>query len=1098
MPYVVTQIKINFFVQTITILQTSILLIMTNILAIQPQRKLSNVSTEAKIFAILVALLTAFCALFLAQNLLIYAPAYPDFIVGAITWDAATKLQDFASYPAFVLGFFAGGWITYRLFQRVSTVRSCVHEQSLITALTWWLVPVAIGTGSFLSINPSASTFVLLVGVIGVVATTLAVNLHLSHGDAMPQQIGIGVLAIMLIGLLPFGVAVIQDRIPLFDELFRFSVAPRVSGLLVTATGLYFLYICRSSSTAISRYIQKLLFVAQLGIAPLYLLILPDLYLAGTGDPAIQVTAWLWVLALCFILASVVDVCMRYMKFLSASANDLTLLLSPVAIFTTIILLRNGVTIFPHVIGDDYHFGESLLGWWSFWEFGKISYIDYFPPHGIFGDDIGGFISLIFYEGTASTIAEADRLAATLTMFVAFIALRLYTGSLGLAYISTLLFGFVSRKIFYLLLVPFYCLWLKERQSNPKKWLWIWLISATVLVMLVPPQGIISIIASLPLVALYLYRARQLKWKRDALLLSILVSTLAAFTPIPEMLLGAIRYVLENSAVNQVAYGVPWSSSWSGTTQDKGKAILVAGLDVLRMSWVWIPLVAAVLIVALFRQRERWPYLVGVALPVLLFSSLMTPYSMGRIDQNAISRPGIFANFAWTVLLPILLTPLLATRGRSVLAVSVAFVCAGIGLVNVNTNGFLSILEKNQIGTLWSGAEHGLKNMGVGVVEPLHVDRLIRINKFFSSHLTPREAYLDLTGRNAQYMYFDRPPAMSTTAPYNMAPIKQQQRTVEQLSKSRPRIALLEADNINHDGGGLALRTHLLYRFVLDHYFAELHDGYVYGFDKENNSDHSSISFSVKELTDANWLHGVHRTDAAIIIRDATAIRFLRIGDMVSLPDQQLRKVTRVWPEGNAIWMEGARIDSGVFSKERQIFLITDEQHRQELSAKLMNHVFAVPDLRKVPVAWGLSLHSLEPVMKNVVILDIATSELHDLTTVDGVFQVSGPDPYLWINLSSYNLSGQSAGLLKFDFICKGSTSPRIQVFWWGDKMQGAEPEVSMIFTAINGSLIVPLDAYPGWLQLNHLNGLRIDLDSVGACSTISIKNISLQQRVNL
>ena len=234
-------------------------------------------------------------------------------------------------------------------------------------------------------------------------------------------------------------------------------------------------------------------------------------------------------------------------------------------------------------------------------------------------------------------------------------------------------------------------------------------------------------------------------------------------------------------------------------------------------------------------------------------------------------------------------------------------------------------------------------------------------------------------------------------------------------------------------------------------------------------------------------------------IRDSTtAIRFLRVGDKVRLPDQQLRKITRVWPEGNAIWMEGARIDSGVFSKERQIFLITDEQHRQELSAKLMNHVFAVPDLRKVPVAWGLSLHSLEPVMKNVVILDIATSELHDLTTVDGVFQVSGPDPYLWINLSSYNLSGQSAGLLKFDFICKGSTSPRIQVFWWGDKMQGAEPEVSMIFTAINGSLIVPLDAYPGWLQLNHLNGLRIDLDSVGACSTISIKNISLQQRVNL
>jgi hypothetical protein len=1062
------------------------------------KKALQPASTGAVVFSIFVALGMAFGALFIAQILLPQAPAYPDFMVGAITWDAASKLQDIASYPVFILGFLVGGWLTYRLFEQVVSVRSHEHEQSLITALIWWAVPIAVGVGGFLSIYPNTASFALWFGVAGAVVTAIAVFLHLSRGDILPQQIGIGALAIMLIGLLPFGVAAIQDRLPLFGEALRFSLAPRVSALLLIVSTLYFFTICRSSSAALSRHIQKLLWIAQLGVAPFYFLILPDLYLIETGEPAIQTTVWLWILASGFVLATVVDVLIRFKNFASDNMADFTQLFSPLAFFATIILLRYGATETPHVSGDDYHFGESLLGWWSFWEFGKLPYIDYFPPHGIFGDDIGGFISRIFYDGTAAAIAEADRLAATLTMFIAFMALRLYTGSLGLAYVSILLFGFVSRKVFYLLFIPFYCIWLKDKHSNPKKWLWIWLISATILVMLVPPQGILSVIASLPIVALYLYRARKFKWKPDVLLLAMLIGTLFALTPIPTMLIGAIRYVLENGPINQIAYGVPWSWSWGGAAQDKGKAILIAEIEVLRMSWVWVPLLAAVLIITLFRQRERWPYLVGVALPVLLFASLMTPYSMGRIDPNSMSRPGIFANFAWTMLLPILLTPFLATRGRSILAVSIAFVCAGIGLANVNTNAFLSVLKKNQIGNLWSGAEHGLKNMGVGMVEPQHVERLIRINSFLSDHLPPRETYLDLTGRNAQYMYFDRPPSIPTTAPYNLAPIRQQQRTVEQLRNSRPRIALLEADNINHDGGGLALRTHLLYRFVLDHYFAELHDGYIYGFDKADNSDRSAISFSVKELTDVNWLHGVNRTEAAIIIRDATAIRFLRVGDKVSLPDQQLRKITRVWPEGNAIWMDGAPIDSDVFSKERQISLITDKQHRQDLSAKLMNYVFAVPDLRKVPVAWGLSLHSLESVMKNVVSLDISTSELHDLTTVDGVFQVSGPDPYLWINLSNYKLSGQSAGLLKFDFICKGSPNPRIQVFWWGDKIQGPDTEMSMVFTAANGSLIIPLDAYPGWLQLNNLRGLRIDLDSVGACSTISIKNISLQQRVNL
>lgn len=1065
--------------------------------AVQTKRQLLPVSTGAVIFSILAAFVTAFGALLLAQKLFLSAPAYPDFIVGAITWDAASKLQDLASYPIFLLGFLVGGWLTYRMFQRVSGVRSYEHEQSLITALTWWLVPVAIGMGGFLSIYPSVSSFAILVGVVGAVITALAVRLHLSRSDAMPEQIGVGVLAVMLIGLLPFGVATIQDRLPLFGEAFRFGAAPKVGVLLVIAATLYLFFLCRSSSTAIARYIPKLLLVAQLGLAPIYLLILPDLYLTGTGEPAIHTTTLLWMLGLGLVLAAVVDVVMRYRNFVSSHATDLTQMLSPVAFFATIILFRYGATAILNVPSDDYHFGESLLGWWSFWEFGKIPYVDYFQPHGIFGDDIGGFISLIFYDGTAATLAEADRLAAMLTMFAAFLALRIYTGSLGLAYVSILLFGTVARKLFFLILVPFFCLWIKASNSKPQTWLRIWLVSAMVLVLLVPPQGLLAIVASLPLVALYLYRARHIDWKREALLLAILAGSLAAFTPIPAMLYGAIRYVLENGPVNQIAYGVPWSWSWGGAAQDKSKAILVTVLEVLRMSWVWVPLVAAALIIAMYKQRDRRPYLIGVALPVLLFVSLMTPYTMGRIDPAAMSRPGILANFAWAILLPILLTPLLASRGRAVLAVGIAFVCAGIGLANVNQDGLHSILEKNQIGNLWSGAEHGLKNMGSGLVEQQHVDRLGRINSFLSSHLAPREAYLDLTGHNADYMYFDRPPAMSTTAPYNLAPIKQQQRVVEQLSKSLPRIALIEADNINHDGGGMAMRTHLLYRFVLQHYDAELHDGYVYGVAKGTDLQRVGISFTLRKLTDQNWVNGVHRSDNAIVIRDSLSVRYLQVGDVIVLQDNKSRKITRVWPEGNAIWFDGLHFVPNVTDSHPEIQVVLDERRRQQLSAQLMDHVFAVADLRKVPVAWGQSASSLSAVMKHNADLDFSHAGLHDLAPEGDVFRVTGSDPYLWLDLTQQNLAGQSAGLLKFDLACEGAPNPQIRIFWWGDDMQGADPSQSLIFTAANGTMIVPLDAYPGWLGMKQVKGLRVDLETAGACQKLSVKRASLNQRIN-
>lgn len=1063
--------------------------------ALQTAWPLPNVSTGAIFFSILAALASAFGALLFTQSVLRRVPAYPDFIVGAITWDAGTKLQDIASYPIFVLGFLGGGWMAVRLFQRISSIRSGDYEPAFITTLTWWLVPVAIGLGGHLGIYPGDSSFPIFIGVAGAIVTAVAVRLNLSRGDAMPQQIGIGVLAVMLIGLLPYGVAAIQDRVPLFGEAIRFKFAPAVGSLLIVAAALYLLHLSRRSSTAISRYVQKLLPVAQLGIAPFYLLILPDLYRTGTTQPAIPTTGWLWVVAIGLVLAAVADVGMRYRSFVTGHATDLMQLLSPVAIFATVILWRNGATAMPLVYADDYHFGERLLGWWSFWEFGKIPYLDYFAPHGVLVDDIGGLMSQLFYDGTAATIEEANRLASTLMLFVAFIALRLYTGSLGLAYVSILLFGFIARQLYFLAVVPFYCLWLGARNARPQAWLWTWLLSAPLLVLCVPPQGTVAVVASLPVVALYLYRARQADWKRNALFLALVAGALTAFTPIPALLYGAIRYVFENGAINQISYGMPWSWSWNSAAQDKGKPILVVELEVLRMSWVWVPLAAAALILLLFRQPARRSYLIGTALPVLLFASLMTPYAMGRIGSDwGVSRAGLLANFAWAVLLPLLLAPLLAARGRAALAVGIAFVCAGIGLASVNKDGLRSVLEKDQIGNLWSGAEHGLKNVGVGLVDPQHVERLGRIDKFLSSHLAPREGYLDLTGRNAQYMYFDRPPPMSVTAPYNLVPIKQQQRAVEQLSKALPKIALLEADNLNHDGGGLALRTHLLYRFVLEHYDAELHDGYVFGVAKKADMQRAAIGFTLRPLTDRNWDGGIHRSDNAVAIRDPVSVHHLRVGDAIVLPDNKPRKIVRITPEDNTIGLDGERFlpNPSVVGHEIQVLL--SDRRRQEVSAQLMDRVFAVADLRKIPVAWGQSAGSLRHAMRRVADLDFSRAELHDPAQVGN----AGAAPYVWTDSTQQNLAGRSAGLLQFNLACGGATTPRIRVSWWGDHMGSPHPSQSLVFTAANGTVIVPLDAYPSWVELDRVKGIRIDLEPVGACKAFVVQHATLNQRINL
>ena len=1050
-------------------------------------------------FIFLAALAAGAGAIIVAQVYLRRTPAYPDFLVGAITWQAATKFQDLASVPLFLLGFVAGGLGATRLFQQVVRNAKPEYERSLVTALTWWLVPLGIGLGGFFSPYPSSTVLAVALGAVGAILTAIAVRMHASSREVTPAALGLGIVAAMLIGLAPFAIATIQDRLPILSSLPRFEMAPRMGGMLFIAAALYLLYHCHLGGAGLSRAIERLLVIGQLCLTPFYLLLLPDLYLVESDMPLLQPTAWLWLLSAGLALVAAFDVLMRHRKNSHTQTPSLTRLLSPWALFGVILLLRLAVTAPPHVWADDYHFGESLVGWWSFWEYGKLPYIDYIPPHGIFGDDIGGFLSFVFYDGTAATIAEADRLAAALTMLVAFLALARATASTGLAFVGILLFGMIARKLVFLVIVPFFCFWVWRRSRRGHEilpWLGGWLISSVLLVLAVPAQGLIAVFATLPAVLLQLRHPGSLAL-RNLTLPALLAVALVVFTPLSAMLHGALRYIAENGPINQIAYGIPWSWSWSSIGQDKIKTLATSILDVFRMAWLWVPLIAVGLIVLLFRQRERWPYLIGVAVPVLLFASLMTPYAMGRIDPAAPSRPGLMTNFAFAILLPMLLAPILAARSRALLAVVIGFVCSGLGLANVSTEGFHSVVVRNEISNLWSGPQHGLRNMGTGIVEPEHADRLVRINAFLARQLLPQETYLDLTGRNAHYMYFDRPPPIAVTAPYNLASIEQQQRTVSQLAHNLPRLALLEAENMSFDGGGLALRNHLLYRFVLERYDAELHDGYAYGFAKGDYVKRQGVSFSVRELTDTDWLQGLHRSEAALVIRDSTTAHFLHVGDIVVLPDGQKRKIVRIWVEGNAIWLDGGVLSPEVVSQHRDVQVIMDGQRLAELSSALMQHVFAIPNLHKVPVAWGRSSDTLATAMKPVVTLDLTKPALHDLSGSGGIFQASGPDPYFWFDLSNLGLGGQSAGLLVMDVTCEGGTDPRIHVFWWGDGMQGTAANQSLLFTAAKGRLIVPLDAYPGWLELQQVKGLRVGLDTANACRVFTVSNASLQQRVN-
>ncbi|MDU1662232.1 MAG: hypothetical protein E6861_22565, partial [Stenotrophomonas maltophilia] len=167
-----------------------------------------------------------------------------------------------------------------------------------------------------------------------------------------------------------------------------------------------------------------------------------------------------------------------------------------------------------------------------------------------------------------------------------------------------------------------------------------------------------------------------------------------------------------------------------------------------------------------------------------------------------------------------------------------------------------------------------------------------------------------------------------------------------------------------------------------------------------------------------------------------------------------------------------------------------------EYQAALLQRAFASPDLKKIPVAWGRSQVSLKNKMALINSLDDVKPSLNQLVAQESSYRVDGGDPSMSFDLAALNLSGHDAGLLKFEFRCSGrAAEPRMQVFWWGDGQQGPFEASSVRFNAEDGTLIVPLDASPRWLTLQHVKGIRIDLDNAGACSSFKVDNLGLYQR---
>lgn len=773
----------------------------------------------------------AWCA-FGAYTRLDQPQVYSELIVGNIAWTMSGKYHDYATLFAFVGGFLLSFALLSMLSAGLTRRVGFGAEQRFHDFLAMLGAPAGLWFAGLLTTRETDLRNLAVAGALVVTAAMFGFVLQLRRQAFWQQDaaqftrvLQKSVLAIVVIGFAVAALGLFASRAGLVfpirevraDRVYRIAVQAMLAG-----GGVVVALILNSRSAAVlERRIDVIVFAGQLVFPAFFLTLLPVPWRVDgklvLGYPLSKAGGAF--IGLCALLA-LFGVASRFRTVMrsAAAAAPSDLLVLPAAMGLLLFLKTFPVGV-ASINPDDYHFGEMVVPWWSWATQHLIPFWDYSPARGLM-NYLPGLTASLFFDGTATTFDAAAPFLYVLVLAVAMPALAATIGR-GPAILALFLAPYINWiSEIDIVVTAFLCVICSGFvRWQPARWLAIAWCAALTLLLYAPGQGALAIVAVSPLALVMLYRAFRDDRKRLVGTLAVIVAITGLtclVTPLGRMLVGAIRYGVEQSAVNSIAHAVHWSATF-------GKADANPWLyEVARCSWLLVALLAGML---LFRQalqanREDRSVAFAFVLPIFILMIAFVIRAAGRIDPSAATRLGIASIWGLALLLPILIFVVMRPRAQG--AAILAWVSAA-GLIVPYFGGldrhyrqeFEALNGPSAPSGYVEGRAVGLPELGNGVRDGGHLDRLIRIRQVLDRVLDPSETYLDLTGRHATYFYFNRRPPIETGSVYNLVTERQQLRAVASVRRQHPPAVLIAADNILHDGGPASLRANLLYRYLM-------------------------------------------------------------------------------------------------------------------------------------------------------------------------------------------------------------------------------------------------------------------------------------------
>jgi hypothetical protein len=795
---------------------------------------------------------TAVASTLLTFRFLRHFQVYQQFAVGSLAWSGDSKAGEVYAALIFIVTLPAAWYLLRWASEAYSKMG--VGQQALV-----WLqascLPAAIWAGQIL-LNPEWGSgwlqiSLLLIGY-WLVASIMITVTHSHRAKSGTINEAFFYLSPSYLFFFPIlsGFSLLGALIALNRGLLWNPLIPAwPTGFCIGAILLFYLLFYQSWTGRVreKQLWGRLLVCAQLGIPFLAAGLIPTPYLQdGTVQRTTTISTALVVLVFIIGIVAVWDLLRRFRKAIDGPEG-----VSLFAVFLCVWIIKNSFTPLPSIPQDDWHFGEVLIPFFSWYDFGAIPFADIMPVRG-FISVINAAVGHLFFDGTAAAIFNSSAIIGFLFSGLLFFPLSLSAGPAAAAFAVLALsnlYNFPIGQPDYLFAAAFSLVCYFAQRQNHAAAVITWLVFNPIYLLLSPGYSLLFIVASMPLVGYCVCRSGFSGLRRiSAIFFGIGIACfLMLTTPMGvKIVQGIWHYVNDHAAVNVIGHGIAWNESMRN---QKGAP---AFLELLRSSAL---LVAAVMLIRFIDMLWQFrPARIGgmpqnavddddkldsaISSSIVLTVIVFLPRVLGRIDPNEASRLG-----SLTLLVLAGLSPLILHRFKNQLWVGLLVLMSAIIVSGVNLKLFTPLNSKALLIPQYINAdrqrledynESGIRHIGNAHLESDHRQRLFLLKQSIDTFLPAEAPYYDLSNRNAQYIYLGKRVPADWSGPYYLADERAQERVAAQLSSQKVPLLLLKADNIEHDGGTVALRAYWLYRFILSTYVPFRLNGFIFAVHRDD------------------------------------------------------------------------------------------------------------------------------------------------------------------------------------------------------------------------------------------------------------------------